>query len=584
VASGSPLRSPPVLHVGLIGHRQLPDADLSRLQKAACLLLARIRDAAVGALARDQRGGIAVLSAAPLQLRCVSRLSEGADCLLAEAALTLGYALLAPLPFSRDIYAEDFTSSESKAAYRGLLARADAVYEMNGMPRHAEAYRAAGQLLLEQTDILVAVWDGTSEHGVDTTAQVVREALARGLPVAVIAAAAPHDVRELEQATDDIEDHTLEARVARLLVPPGVSRHIQRDIQAYYAETPGDARWAARLAAGLENVLLLGTAREEPAPPQPPPEVVVPGAHAPVVASVLKRVDAVIPPHFATADRLAIRYGALYRASSALRYLAVLPATLGLLLAFYAPPLLSRLGFMTQLVVLAGTLVLFWIDRRAGWHRRFLDYRYLAEHLRHTRLLALFGSTEALPRLPPHQATAASDWVNWHLRSVVRSLGLVSARVDPAYTREAGDMLRREVADQVHFYATRARRFAALSMRLRAAGAALFMLGLVLTAVRVGMAILGVAGSLYQLSAELALVVPALAPICFGLESQNEYSRLSQRFGAMVRQLRRTLNGLSSHRENHTQIERIARDAVSVMLAEVSDWRILIKVRDLSPY
>lgn len=32
------------------------------------------------------------------------------------------------------------------------------------------------------------------------------------------------------------------------------------------------------------------------------------------------------------------------------------------------------------------------------------------------------------------------------------------------------------------------------------------------------------------------------------------------------------------------QVERAAREAVGTMLAEVSDWRGLIKVRDLSPY
>jgi len=52
----------------------------------------------------------------------LSALAEGADLLVAEAALDLGWSLLAPLPMAPARYAETFESDEAAARMLELLA------------------------------------------------------------------------------------------------------------------------------------------------------------------------------------------------------------------------------------------------------------------------------------------------------------------------------------------------------------------------------------------------------------------------------------------------------------------------------
>ena len=170
----------PVLHVGVVGHRRLARSEPAALSASVARLFATIR---------QQTEDIAGTDAG---IRCVSNLAEGADTLLAEAALAVGATLLCPLPFPRDVYARDFASAEARAAYAALLDRAEAIYELDGSPEDPNAYLIAGRLLLAHSDLVVAIWDGRPERGPGGTGQIVREARLAGCPVLVVADAPPH--------------------------------------------------------------------------------------------------------------------------------------------------------------------------------------------------------------------------------------------------------------------------------------------------------------------------------------------------------------------------------------------------------
>ncbi|MBV9755917.1 MAG: hypothetical protein JO047_02590, partial [Alphaproteobacteria bacterium] len=359
VSPAHPPTPPSVLHVGMIGHRNLPAQDPSVLGRTIDEVLARIAAQASG----------------HAELRAVCALAAGADLLLAAAALAHGYTLLAPLPFPRDIYREDLADEESRSAYDAILARAARVYELNGDRKAGDAYQAVGRLLLEQSDLLVAVWDGEREKGIGGTGEIVREALAAGIPVVVIASAAPHAVRVLERTAR--ANRPIEAVVQGMLTVDGA---VLERLRRYRNEVLGRRVRVPRLREAIEYVLLglpgrRGRRVQRPQWHDPP-----------ALAGALGQIDAVLRPPFAAADELAIRYGELYRLSSTLRFLALLPATLATFFAFYGSNTMSRLGFLVLVIVTLGTLLIWFLDRKTGWHRRFLDYRLLAEHLRHARL------------------------------------------------------------------------------------------------------------------------------------------------------------------------------------------------------
>ena len=140
--------------------------------------------------------------AAPGQThRLVSPLAEGSDRIVAEEASALGWELVSPLPFSREDYEKDFQTAESRREFDRLIAYATRVPELSGRrdtkSDRDSAYAAVGRLVLDVSDVLLAIWDGQGARGEGGTAQIVREAGERGLPTVWISSDPPHAFRLL---------------------------------------------------------------------------------------------------------------------------------------------------------------------------------------------------------------------------------------------------------------------------------------------------------------------------------------------------------------------------------------------------
>jgi hypothetical protein len=162
------------LRVGVSGHRvppKLPTQSEVPLRAQLDRVLAAMVDAA-----RQ------VESDAAIEFIVVSSLAEGADRIVAEAALAVGFRLQVVLPLNRTEYARDFETQASRAAFKRLLDRAAAVFEMDGAAdERPRAYEAAGLFMLANIDLLIAIWDGEQAAGVGGTAEIVNRAIADGI-------------------------------------------------------------------------------------------------------------------------------------------------------------------------------------------------------------------------------------------------------------------------------------------------------------------------------------------------------------------------------------------------------------------
>jgi len=109
-------------------------------------------------------------------LEGVSSLAEGADQVFAQAILDFGGSLRSIIPTPKY---ERFFSDEGLRRYRRLKLRSRT--ENLDPARNDEAsFFKAGQYIADNTDILLAVWDGRPADGVGGTADVVSYALERG--------------------------------------------------------------------------------------------------------------------------------------------------------------------------------------------------------------------------------------------------------------------------------------------------------------------------------------------------------------------------------------------------------------------
>jgi hypothetical protein len=163
-------RSP--LRLGVTGHRSLDqEAEIRRAINLA-----------IDQALQESRAGAAFGRAADLIV--VSALAEGADRLVVDECLRRdGATLEAVLPLPIDEYEKDFTAPGSRQEFADLLGRAASVEMAEDMPTREQAYERAGQLMVDRSDVVLAVWDGLPARGRGGTADIVTFAHTRHVPV-----------------------------------------------------------------------------------------------------------------------------------------------------------------------------------------------------------------------------------------------------------------------------------------------------------------------------------------------------------------------------------------------------------------
>lgn len=148
------------MRIGVTGHQALPESTLPAITRA---VRAQLEAAA------DVTG--------------VSSLAAGADQLFCSVVLGLGGELEIIVP--SDHYESTLSGSALLLYYR-LLAEAKDVRRLDYARPSEEAFLAAGKEVVERCDLILAIWDGRPAGGLGGTADIVRYARQRGVPVEVI--------------------------------------------------------------------------------------------------------------------------------------------------------------------------------------------------------------------------------------------------------------------------------------------------------------------------------------------------------------------------------------------------------------
>ena len=159
--------------IGVTGHRKLgPDVVFVEALRSAIENIITRASSATGI---------------PPALVVLSSLAEGADRLIAREVLKVpDSCLVVVLPMENDDYIKDFKTGQSKAAYQELFARAVHVEQLPAKYTRVEAYEQAGQYIVDNCDVLVALWDGRPATGRGGTGEIVRYARESKRPVAWI--------------------------------------------------------------------------------------------------------------------------------------------------------------------------------------------------------------------------------------------------------------------------------------------------------------------------------------------------------------------------------------------------------------
>ena len=136
-----------------------------------------------------------LMAATPGNWIALSSIASGGDVMFARAALRLKLPWLAVLPLPPADFKKDFDDAGWREA-EGLLADAEQVRVMAQAEAREEAYLDAGIETVNESDVLLTVWDGAAARGKGGTADVVAYARELGRPIIIIDAATGETRRE----------------------------------------------------------------------------------------------------------------------------------------------------------------------------------------------------------------------------------------------------------------------------------------------------------------------------------------------------------------------------------------------------
>jgi hypothetical protein len=596
-AGPGPPRLPFVLSVGVTGHRAdvLPAGSLPALRARIRDILLLIMEAGVALLDREGE----CFAAAPLRLRFVSPIADGADQIAAEVALELGWELQVVLPFGRAEYRASLANDRAQGGFDSLLDRATCVLELPGdKDRQLDAYVMTGRATVAHCDILIAVWDGLPPRGRGGTGEVAVYAITHGTAVIHILPDPEAPTRVLWSAFDPtvltkaddpsverpLDRADLDAMLTGLLMPPPDEQE-QRFLKRFFTERSRNIRTRIEYpllltAAGVRRISTRdlndrhceiqirdewrryreGCAR----------------AH-----NITAPID-LLEEAYCWADRLATNFAQSYRSGHIFNFvLGGIAVCLGLS-AFMAPHIKFEFAAVEMLITLAIILNAY-VGGREEWHRRWLDYRQLAERLRPMRSLKLLGI--AAPDPPGTETNPVPRrWIDWYASGIWRGMGCPSGAIDTACAMALAESIAdHEVAPQVAYHERNARQIDLLDHRLEQIGTLLFGTTLLvsvatLIGLAVGSSFVNDYGNWFTL---VSAGFPALGTAVFGIRFQADFGGDAVRSMATAQ----TLRQIDEELRRGVALSRAAdlsEQAARIMLSDLDEWRLVNQQRDLS--
>ena len=588
---------PFVLCVGVTGHRAdvLPEGSVPVLRERVRDVLQRIEESG-RALFDAERNYFAAFQP---KLRFVSPVADGADQIAAEVALELGWELQAILPFERSAYRASLASEAARDRFDDLLARTDCLLELPGDPDHGlDAYVMTGRATVAHCDILIAIWDGRPPRGRGGTGEVVQLALTRGTAIVHVPLSAGGDTRILWSAFDPT--------VVTVADDPGVARSLAREdvdsllrgllmgphdeqerrfLKRFFSER------VRRIRARIEYPLLLTAAGVRPFRAR---DLTTSHAEAQIrdewqryragcseVENISTGID-LLEESYSWADRLATHFAQTYRSGHIFNFvLGGFAVCLGLA-AFMAPHLKFEEAAFELLITLAIILNAV-VGARNEWHRRWLDYRQLAERLRPMRSLKLLGI--AAPDPPGTETNPVpTRWIDWYASGIWRARGCPAGTIDRACAARLGKAIAaHEVEPQMSYHERNAKQIELLDHRLGQIGMILFAATLVVSVLTliglgIGSDYVNRYGNWFTL---VSAGFPALGTAVFGIRFQGDFGGDALRSMATAD----TLRQIDQELRKDVSLSRaadLAEQAARIMLSDLDEWRLVNQQRDLS--
>jgi hypothetical protein len=602
---------------------------------------------------------------APVRLH--SMLADGTDQLAAEQALARGWETVGVLPFGHALNGAINAHPTDAADARALLAGAAAadpavearagriralvgrsrVFELADADDHigarflgmldapgdaarAAAFRAessarvalAGRVMIEQSDLLVAVWDGAHANPVGGTGHTVATALLAGTPVLWVDPAdpdawqiltAPESLRTLrvEAAVPSEREALLRGILRAALLPDGTTAADATGagvaaLSAEHWRAGSDPlwhayRWIERRFDSRKTDRPRGRLKQVY---ETPAEAArgsgaatvkaldgLPGADPRFAARVL---DGVLR-RFAWADGISAHLSDTYRGSMVMNF--ALSAAAVISGVAYLPFVGSEWKWpfaAFELMLLGAILAITWLGQRRRWHGRWFETRRVAEYLRHAPLLLSLGAARAPGRWPRGSDTS---WPEHYARHALREVGLPRASITAAYLRTVLEgLIAPHVSTQRSYHAAKAERLATVHHNLDRMSERSFQLAVVAAALFLILAATHATGlvgdrpfaGLAKVFTFLGVALPTFGGCLSGIRFFGDFERFAAisrvtaaKLGTVEARIALLLRAPDAALD-YASVAALAHAADDIVVSEIENWQAVFEAKQIT--
>ena len=589
------------------------------------------------------------------EISLVSALADGADQ-IAVAAFTeraipsgLRRRLEAVLPFAIDAYAETFHSPDDAARMRAQLETADSVMVLADWSIHSggkaspfathwrdQRYATVGDIVVRQSDLLVAVWDGMTGAGPGGTAHVVAHAVAERIPVVSIhpkTGALRLITKHAFADTDDGDGMTADdiissdlflaydrlaktyssERLSKILTaiaaPPTVGPDTRSDgLEAFLTREP--VRSTTR--AALYNCLFSAPASEharaqartggetETGKKRPRPRLSIAtdhvrdGLQSPAWRDIGRLCGAGnlfrdFAKAWAHADAVATRLGHHYRSTYVAIFcvaaLATLSGLLGLPMTLLGAD--ERIFVAAEFLILCVGLGIYWSGRAAQQHQRWLNAREVSEQMRAHWALGLIGLGGR--RVAPDNVR----WTSWLFNAYAAPVGVPDLCADTAALVRIAEVIQREIVqDQARYHKRNEHILDFNHKKLEIIGNLSLLL-----AMASSIALIVYLFNEHRFESDLfrlgmvaaSAALPSIGAAATGIRFQGDFERFAWRSGqthAALMRIDRQLDQFiadarrsGGQRPHYEDLRDIVVRLEQVLLSDLDDWRFVYEAR-----
>ena len=585
---------------------------------------------------------------APTRLHCL--LADGVDQIAASGALARGWDLVAPLPFGHAlniaINAQPASADDARALLAGgevadpetqrramvirelgqraalfelaerdakiaalYLAKMDAptdIAKAQTFSAHSsERVALAGRVLIEQSDIIIGVWDGASTSLLGGTGHTIAAALELGAAVIWINAHHPENwtilraPESLAAPAPGVADDRLElltGLVRAALRPP--TGGLRAGIAALASEAwhPHSSRWWT----GYRRIEALfgGDGRPFRSLRQTyqTPDTVASGSGAHVVAAAMAlprgdrafaaRIDEGVLRHYAWSDGISAQVSDSYRGGMVTNFLLSAGAIISGVA--YQPLGLSDNKWMfaaIEFLLLAAILFITWLGGKQRWHGRWFETRRVSEYFRHAPILLLLGVARPPGRWPKGSDTA---WPEYYARHGLRAMGLPRVAITPAYLRAAlVNLLDAHVVSQRDYHIGKAAKLTKVHHNLDGFSTRLFQLAVVSVAIYLGLSLAAMLAiiphdwphALSYVFTFMGVTLPTLGAAIAGMRYFGDFERFAaisevtaEKLDAVHARLALLLSG-ADDAIDYARVSELAHATDDIVVSEIENWQ-----------